>query len=444
MTICYGSRMRRSDATTPPVSRVLRRPCATRATWIVAGILLATPLHAQTDAGGAAPPHHHDQSFSPAQPPTSTIEEHHQSAPSTGDHGADPLKPIDDWLNQLHSRTGLKLEAAYTTLFQQSVGTGEDRRAASGDLDLGLRWNLVGRGTKDPGTLVFYSEYRHQIGDRPPSALAGEIGAGIGTTNGFSERPMIVKELYWLQHAFDGVLRFGAGRAEPENLVGGHRLQSANTAFLNKAFSGNPAIAYPGAGFAAAAGIVPSDQWYVSAGVVNAYARSTTVEFESLIDNWDLFAFLEAGWTPTFDGLGSGRYRVALWSIDERDLTGRAESSDDRGVNFIIDQELGERWQIFARYAISDADATGVRGLFSGGAACKGLLGQRSLTGLAGAFADFKSSSRNDETIFEVFQRWQMLENAQFTLGAQLILSPADRPDNDAIGVLSARFRVSF
>ncbi len=417
---------------------------------ITTSLALGAPIHAHTPGPEESKPVMPDPALtdeapgelSPAQPPTARIDE--DDADELADETPGPFEWLNEGIRELEAGTGLRIGIAYTTLLQHASGAGDRRTAAAGDVDLTFRWTLLGRGTLNPGTLIFNTEYRHQIGDLPPSALASSIGAGIATTNGFSERPVVIKDAYWVQHALDGLLRFGAGRADPENFVGGHRLQSANTFFLHKAFSGNPAIAYPGSGLAAAFGIVPHESWYISAGAANAYGRVTTTEFESLFDEWDLFTFVEAGWTPRLDGLGQGRYRIALWHIDDRSPPDSGTRPDDAGVSVIIDQDIGERLKLFARYAHSDADVTGVSNLVEGGGALTGILGSQSVTGLALAFADYSSANRRDETIAEIFHRWQLTGNTQLTVGGQLILNPADSPNDDALAVFSLRLRISF
>ncbi|MFM9957602.1 MAG: carbohydrate porin, partial [Phycisphaerales bacterium] len=123
---------------------------------------------------------------------------------------------------------------------------------------------------------------------------------------------------------------------------------------------------------------------------------------------------------------------------------GSASVPEDSGISLIADQDFGERWKVFARAAWSDADATGVRTLLEGGATYEGLMGSRSVTGAALARADFSRESRREETIAEVFQRWQVTDFTQFTLGVQVIFDPTDAPDDDVLGVFSARLRVTF
>lgn len=431
---------------------VLRRAgrAAIAAITIVAGPSSVLAQSDATTAAAAQPPRSAPDSsesddITPAQPPSSTLQELDAAAPVVGGEiWRDPFGELGRASRDLEKSTGLKIGFAYTALFQQVLGGAGDPNGAGGDVDLLMKWTLLGRDTKDPGALVVNAEYRHEIGQQPPSVLAGEIGAAIATTNGFGERPIVVKEAYWSQRLFDGALRLGIGRMDPENLVGGHALQSANLYFLNKAFSGNPSIAYPGSGLAAAVGWRPNEDWYLAAGIANAYGNTTTAEFESLFDEWDLFSFGEAGITPSIDGLGQGRYRVAVWNTAARDREGEPARDDDHGFNLVLDQEFGGHLRGFARYGYSDGALTGIRNLVEAGGAYEGLLGAKSLTGAAVAFVDTIGADRANETIGEVFHRFQLSEQSQLTASVQLILDPADNADDDLLGVFSLRFRVAF
>ncbi len=249
------------------------------------------------------------------------------------------------------------------------------------------------------------------------------------------------KPWYWVQSLFEGALRIGFGRADPENIFAGHKLQSANLFFLNKAFSTNPTVAYPGSGDVIAASLKPVEWFYVGGGIFNAYGNTTSIETSRLFDTWRVFSFGEIGFTPTIEGVGAGRYRVALWHIDARPDDGRPS---DEGFSLIADQAVGEQWMIFARYGYSDAGVTNVRHLGEAGATYKGLLtGPESLTGFAAAIADPRSGDRQ-EKILEVFHRIQVTPQSQFTLGAQLIIDPVNAPDDDMLAVFSARFRIAF
>ncbi|MFT3685695.1 MAG: carbohydrate porin [Phycisphaerales bacterium] len=366
------------------------------------------------------------------QPPTSIDEELAEMRP-----GVAFEKALDD----LAARTGLRIGLANTLLFQQASGGQGDRSAASGDIDLLAKWTLVGAGTKDTGVLAFSGEYRYQIGDQPPSARGGQIGTLIPTTNGFSERPPVVKELYWDQRLFDDHFRFALGRIDPENLFGGHRLQSANTFFLNKAFSGNPSVAYPGQGAAAAAQWKPVSWFYVTGGITDANGKATIGNMDGFFSDHEFMKFGEVGFTPTIDGLGAGRYRLAAWHIDSRE---QANKPSDEGVTISCDQDFGKSVTVFARYGHADGDVTAVSNSIQGGVGYKSLFVENDMFGLAAAWSEPKDGSKRDEKVIEVFQRFQIVESTQLTFGVETIFDPSNAPGDDVVAVFSVRLRVAF
>lgn len=365
-------------------------------------------------------------------PPTGVEEELSQIRPGVA------LKREFD---KLAAETNIRLGIANTLLFQQTTGGPGDRSAGGGDLDLLATWTAIGAGTKDTGLLTFAAEYRYQIGSQAPAALGGEIGTLTPTTNGFGERPMVVKVLYWDQRLFEDTFRFALGRIDPENLFGAHRLQSANTFFLNKVFSSNAAVYYPGPGLAAAAQFKPVDWFYLTTGITDANGKATTTNFTGFFENHEYLYFGEAGFTPVIDGLGAGRYRLALWHVDSRE---EGNKPSDGGITISCDQDIGEHWIVFLRYGHADGRATGITDSVQGGFGLKGTFGEDNMLGLAAAWSRPTDDDKRDEKVVEIFQRFQITETMQFTVGAEMIFEPSNAPDDDMLGVFSARIRLSF
>jgi porin len=349
------------------------------------------------------------------------------------------LNAVRDPLRRFDERHGLAITGAYTVLYQHSVGP-DAQGAAAGDFDLVARWTPIGRGTADTGSFYVAAEWRHQFGSRVPSALGSEIGTLLATTNGFSDRGLVVKDAYYVQRLFEDRLRVGFGRVDAENLFANHLLQSANTSFLNKAFSTNPTVALPGVGAGAALSVRPVDWFYVAGGANNAYGNTEAVTAD-LLDELRFFKYGEIGFTPSLEGVGDGRYRVAVWHMDSRSDTGQPA---DEGFSLIIDQAFGERVTTFARYGYATGDLTGVKQSIQAGGAVTGLVGSAAdLTGLAFAWSQ-PEADLPDEEVLEIFHRLQLTGRLQLTLGAQWIFDPSNAPGVDALGVLSARFRMSF
>ncbi|MGA7215110.1 MAG: hypothetical protein WBX20_12965, partial [Terrimicrobiaceae bacterium] len=194
-----------------------------------------------------------DADFSPGEATTNTLAEldeidalHEGHLDSLGLDRSFHL--VVDPLDELYRKTGLRLGVAYTMLYLQPMGDLSDSYGAAGDLDFLSSWTLIGRGTQDTGRAVFTAEYRFKMGNQPPSAVGREIGTLIPPTNAFNNRGWVIRDAYWIQRLFDARVRIIIGRADPSDYVGAYWLQNVNNSFVNRHFSANPAVPFPGHG----------------------------------------------------------------------------------------------------------------------------------------------------------------------------------------------------
>ena len=86
------------------------------------------------------------------------------------------------------------------------------------------------------------------MGDQPPSAIGRQMGTLIAPTNAFNDRGLVVRDLYWVQRLFDARVRILIGRGDPSDYVGATWMQNVNNSFVNRSFSANPAVPFPGHG----------------------------------------------------------------------------------------------------------------------------------------------------------------------------------------------------
>lgn len=343
--------------------------------------------------------------------------------------------------DEIAARRNLRVALAHTLLFQQASGGPGRRGAGGGDLDLLAEWAAVNPDGPDRGVLRLSGEYRYQIGDQPPAELGGEIGSLLRTTRGFGERPVVVKEFFWDQRLAGDRLRLAVGRLNPDDQFGAHRLQSANSFFLNEAFSSNPTVAFPGPGLAGVAQWEPARWLYVAGGISDANGRATVGNPQGFFTEGQYFTFVEAALTPTLGTLGAGRYRVAGWRRDANDAVDRP---DDAGMTLAFDQDLHSRVNVFVRYGNADGEVTGVDSAAQAGLGLRGTLGERSILGVAAGWARPDDRDLRDEKALECFQRVQASDNAQLTFSVQAIVDPAEAPEDDVVAVFSLRLRLTF
>jgi porin len=353
-----------------------------------------------------------------------------------------PMRWVVDPLEDLYRRTGLRLGVAHTILFLQPLGGQSSQYGSAGDLDFISAWTLIGRDTPDTGRFIFTTEYRYQVGNQPASLVGRQVGTLVAPTGAFNDRGWVVRDAYWVQRLFGGRLRVLFGRGDPSDYVGAHWLQNVNNSFINRSFSANPSVPFPGHGPLLGVSIRPVDWLYVTAGAANGYSDTTLLGVNSLVDEWDIFTFGEVGWTPTFKGLGEGRYAMGLWHMDARSIGNLPE---DWGMTFIADQNLTDNLQVFARYSYADGALTNLRHSAQLGLGYGGLLGRpNDLTGAGFSLnAPVRTSSRN-ETVVEVFHRFQVTANNQLTVGFQAIANPGNAAEDVPAGMVYLRLRSSF
>lgn len=388
-----------------------------------------------------------DADFSPGEATTNTPAELDEIyAPQEGyleETGfRTPLRYLIDPLEEWYQKTGLRIGMAHTMLFLQPLGGQSWRYGAAGDLDFMSSWTLLGRGTADTGRFVFTGEYRYKLGAQPASVVGGQAGTLVNPTNAFNDRGWVVRDAYWVQRLFDARVRILIGRADPSDYVGAHWLQNVNNSFINRSFSANPAVPFPGHGPMLGISLRPTDQFYLTAGASNAYSTTIRNETESLFQEWDLFSFGEVGYTPTFENLGAGRYAFGIWHMDARSI---GNLPRDWGFTLIVDQNLTENLQVFSRYSYSDGALTNLKHSAQLGFGYSGLMGRSDdLSGLAASLNIPERISSRNETVLELFHRFQVSANNQLSLGFQVIANPGNAVENDPTGMFYMRLRSSF
>ncbi|HSI34726.1 MAG: carbohydrate porin [Phycisphaerae bacterium] len=354
------------------------------------------------------------------------------------------LDPMVKQFNKSAEKVGLNVGFAYTMIYQAASNGPGERDGATGDVDIFGNWRLLG-AKDDPGRglLYFAFENRHQMFTSiPAGSLGGEIGSLWGTTNGFGERPLCVKELYWQQHFGGDQVILRVGKMDAENLYGSNYWQSDAKYFVNKAFSGPPTNGFPGAGLGFNVQAKVGDQWSLSAGAQDAQGSPTQDGFDTFFGDFNLFYAAELRYSPVVPGWGKGTYRATAWYRD----AGEADGKDhDAGFSISCDQRIGKHWVPFFRYGVAQGHVNGVEQMLSLGVGWEGkVLTPSDVVGVAGSWGQPTDHDLRDQYAFEAFYRMQVSPDNQLTVGYQLILNPSNAPDDDCVGVFEIRWRISI
>ena len=202
---------------------------------------------------------------------------------------ANLLKSWEDWKADIADRSGLSFGLDYNALGLAATDSLGDETSASGVFRLFGTWNMIGRGTKNTGGIVFKVEHRHAYTDVAPSEFGSELGYAGVINAVFSDQGWRATHLHWRQ-----------------------------------GFSDRRGVAY-----------------------TNGDATDLTGELDSFLDDFETFKSLEIGWTSSQPELFlMNNIHVTFWQIDERSEAG---TSDGWGVAFSASGTVGEDWTPFIR-----------------------------------------------------------------------------------------------
>jgi porin len=347
-------------------------------------------------------------------------------------------KPFNDHLDD---QFGLRLGLAATMAYQHAFSSMGFRSTAGLDMDFYGRWRLLGgKDDKDKGLLNFYTEYRTQIVEPPPSLLGPQIGSAWRTVDGFGEQDFCLKQFYWEQHLFEDSLVLNVGKVKADNYYSTNRASNDNLLFMSRSFSSNPAMKYPSSGLGMNARY-QTKNWYLLGGFQDAQGKNTTTGFSTFADG-DFFYSAEAGLTPTLDGLGKGNYRFTYWySAAVKDMATPAS----QGFSLSCDQEIvPERFGAFLRYGHSEDFGGGIENLVATGILARCIPGRPDDGIGVGISWGQPSNGQRDQWVNEIFYRFQLGTREQLTFGVQFIVDPSAYPGQDMVEVFEARLRIAF
>ena len=366
-------------------------------------------------------------------------------------------RPWRCWVDHLRDNYCLNLGLAYTSIYQHATEALLDQRGAGGDIDLTGHWHLFGGDCCcQAGYLGFRAEQRHRYTDKPPSDLGDSVGSLWPTVKGFNTQSLAMVELWWEHHLIKDLLGLRIGKIDTEDYFDSYRYRSANTGFINSAFSGNPTIPFPPAGFGMVFGCQVPDGLYLAAGFGDANAKKTA-GVHTFFEYYQVFTALEIGWRPCFDGWGHGKYYLTLWHTDEVDTRPTLAKGD--GFSIMAQQEFC-RYVPFIRYSRSTAlpseeqqasliSPNGIpietRELIIAGLGVEGpFCYPDDLFAFAIGWGTPQVRELRSQWTFETFYKIQLTPFAELTPDVQLVLRPSKYPSKNALWVFGLRLRVAI
>ena len=298
-------------------------------------------------------------------------------------------------------------------------------------------YNTFGKDTGHPGRIEWRFEHRSNMGSYlSPSQLGGEAGAAALNT-GFaysSDFDTDLAVLNWTQLFNEQKAGFAFGRLAFDAYLDAFPFQTFSRGFINRAFVLSPTMATTGIGALGAVvkGFVNENVW-LGGQVYDGNAVSGDFDMDTF-DQDEWLKAVEIGWTPSFDRRTTDRIQFSWWDKDAREQTGIPA-----GQGWTVSASMKrDNWFPFLRFGHSDGGA----GVAAKDAASLGFEyttqpGRAWSLGLG--WANPAASDKRDEYVVETSYRIQLLKGLSVLPNVQLLLDPANNPEEDQVWVFGLR-----
>ena len=355
-----------------------------------------------------------------------------------------------DWKQQVQEEQGFSIGLDYTPLYLHSSeeGASGKNNASSGIFRVFGSWDLVGRGTKNTGALVWKIENRHSYTEVSPQDFGFDQGY-VGLIEApFSDEGTRLTNLYWRQRFNKGKSTVTVGMLDVTDYVDVYALASPWTGFLNFAFStGSAAMFIPNdATFGIAGGTMLSNNLFLIGGITNAYTDPTE-PFETVGDFFsenEYFSSIELGWTRGQERIYLDNMHVTLWHVDESIPAG---TPGGWGMAFNYSRAIDNNtWMPFLRGGYADDGGTLLQKSLSVGLGYN-AFGGRDQLGVAVNWGEPNESfgdDLSDQYVFEAYYRFQLTKQFAITPDIQYLMEPALNPDYDRLWIVGLRARLAL
>lgn len=359
----------------------------------------------------------------------------------------DFFAPWFAWKKEVNEDHAFQLGTDYSALYQNASASlpGGESTAASGVFRLFGKWDLVGRGSKNKGSLFVRVEHRHKLGtDIPPSKLGGifdDPGIGYQGITGtlYTDVGSVLTDFNWQQSLNDGSSGVIIGRFDPNDYMNVGGFVNPWTTFSNAAILVDNSIALPDASWGVGGGSWLGDSWHFIAAANDANGLHADNGFFE--DGAEFFKFVELGWSPSRDQRYFKKVSLTYWHADERVNAGITQGD---GFAFTANWTFDKKIMAFLRGGKGDG-AEGNRLLEKN--ATIGFIARlykSDLLGLGYNVGEPTGPVTTNQQVTELFYRFQFSQGIALTPSIQLLIDPANNPGEDKIWVAGIRARITL
>jgi porin len=359
-------------------------------------------------------------------------------------------KPWLDWKKKLQKDHGISLGIDYTSVYFKSNHSGfsGDDESAAGMVRFFGSWELVNRGTKNSGAIVWKVEHRHSYTDVSPQSFSFDQGIVGLIEPPFSDQGGRFTNLYWRQRLNNGKVTLLGGMLDVTDYVDVFILGIPWKGFMNLAFSaGTSTIFLPNdAALGVAGGAMLTDEIYIIGGIANAYTDSTD-PFDTVDDFFDkneYFTSFEIGRTKSQDQIYLENTHFTFWHVD-RSVPAGTPGGWGTALQYVT--FINKNLMPFVRAGFADDGGTLMQKSVSVGFGYQKIAG-RDLLGVGLNWGepneDTLGPGLDDQITLEVFYRFQLAEQFAITPDIQYVQDPAINPTEDSLWIFGLRARLAL
>jgi len=276
---------------------------------------------------------------------------------------------------------------------------------------------------------------------------ASDIGSRMGVVsdiNDYDDKTNEFNEFYY-SYTLGGSwnwLTLGLGQFPIYNFDGSDYNSNQQVNFINYALSQNPSSTYSIAGVGGFATVAPNDKWSFTLGAQDA----TNVDGISVqVNNFDdkhFTTFGQVEWTPT-NKLGDAQISVLLYN--QPAVKQQPQTTNGWSINF--SQNIGEKWNVFARVNGVSGHMDTIEQSWSGGVVMLNPLNRNSLDQIGLGYALNKINetavgaplAHDTEHVFEAYWAWGFSKWMTLTPDVQFYIHPALNQKSDYGTAISLR-----
>ena len=300
----------------------------------------------------------------------------------------------------------------YAGVYTQLDGDGE---SASGLANLAVRWDAIGRGSPNMGSIIAYVENRHELGGNTSTDFNRRLGPAISpnafnSAGGFTR----LRQLYYRQSLFENELIAAFGKfALRGNFSYSPLTANRFRSFQSAALSLAPTAPWPADSVGVYARWQPAgERWGATTALVDAAPDINGFDFdiEGPYALTSLYLVSEP-WRPD-SGRPPPSHHFQATVYRQPDTAGRAEGL---GTVATYDLRLRPMWSVGLRYGYADEDLGAVQQNAAAALVFDAPFERASDGAGIGVAWSREAVSEQDVFTAEAFYRWNVVPGFELT-----------------------------